>query len=147
MIYSIVPAQYLLTTEFCFLQILNCMFFLNKIRNEVAEELENAETDKRAVDLAKYINDLTNILEDSQNFSDFIDDYINYDLFDILFKKRLYKNTIWYNELCETNNGLKVKDICLYAINEYKLEIKTFLNRDFDLRCVANVINLDGTLH
>jgi hypothetical protein len=107
MIYSIVPAQYLLTIEFCFLQILNCMFFLNKIRNEVAEELENAETDKRAVDLAKHINDLTNILENTENFSDFIDDYINYDLFNILFKKRLYKNTIWYNELCKTNNGMK----------------------------------------
>jgi hypothetical protein len=70
MIYSIIPAQYLLTTEFCFLQIISCMFFLNKIRNELAEELENAETDKRAVDLAKHINDLTNILEDNKNFID-----------------------------------------------------------------------------
>ena len=147
MIYSIIPAQYLLTTEFCFLQIISCMFFLTKIRNKLAEELENAETDKKAVDLAKHINDLTNILEDNKNFIDDIDDYINYDLFDILFKKRLYQNTIWYNKQIKENDVFEIMNICIEYINEYKLEMGIFLNRNFDLGCVPNIKNLDGTLH
>jgi hypothetical protein len=123
------------------------MFFLNKVRNELTEELENAKTDKEAVDLAKHINDLTNVLEDVENFNNNMDDYINYDLFDILHKKRLYQNTIWYKKVCETNNGFDIKNICMGYINEYKLEMIIFLNRDFDLGCVPNIINLDGTLH
>lgn len=147
MIYNIIPAQYLMTSEFCFLQIISGMFFLNKVRNELAEEIENAETDFQAVNMAKHINDLTIVLDDCENFNDEMDNFINYDLFDILYKKRLYKNTIWYKEVNETNNGIKIKDICINSINDYKLKMSIFLNRDFDLGCVANVKNLDGTLN
>jgi hypothetical protein len=38
-------------------------------------------------------------------------------------------------------------NICLEYINEYKLEMGIFLNRNFDLGCVPNIKNLDGTLH
>ena len=144
MIYSIIPAQYVVTAEYCYVQMMACRFFLDKIRNELVEEINDANTDKEALFYAKAINDLTRILSQADKFTEIIDEYMNPDLVKILW--RVWKDTIWYKNVCKTNCGYEVMDICLDKVNTLKLQMCDILNKDFDLGLECEARTLDGTL-
>lgn len=146
MIYSIIPAQYVVTAEYCYVQMMACRFFLDKVRNELVKEIDDANTDKEALFYAENINDLTRILTQADKFIEIIDEYINPDLVNILKQRYVWKDTIWYKNVCKTNCGYKIMDICLGQVNILKLQACDILNKDFDLGIECEARTLNGTL-
>ena len=147
MIYSIIPAQYVITLEYCFVQIASCKFFLDKIRNELADEIEDANTDKAALFYAKNINNLTRILTSTDKLFEIMDYYMRPDLVDILVERSIWEDAIWYKNINKTDNGYMIVDICLDEINTLKLQACDILNKDFDLGISCKEGTLDGTLN
>jgi len=147
MIYSIIPAQYVITLEYCYVQMSSCKFFLDKIRNELADEIGDANTDKAALYYAKHINNLTRILTGIDELIEVMDDYMRRDLVNILIEKRVWEDTIWCKNINKTRCGYKVIDICLDNINTLKLQVCDILNKDFDLGIACEDRDLDGTLN
>jgi len=147
MIYSIIPAKYLITLEYCYVQMVGCQFYLDKIRNELVDEMEDATSDKAALFYAKNINNLTRILTTTDELFKIMYDYMSRDLVDILMKMSTCQDTIWYKNICETKDGYKILYICFDQINTLKLQACDILNNDFglDIKCKART--LDGTLN
>lgn len=126
---------------------LSCKFFLNKIRNELAQEIDDADTDKAALFYAKNINDLTRILTSLDEFLEIIHHYTRPDLVNILSQRSIWEDTIWYKNINKTNNGYEIYDICLDNINILKLQACDTLNNDFGLDLAFKERTLDGTLN
>jgi len=147
MIYSIIPAQYIITLEYCYVQMTSCKFFLDKIRNELVDEIEDASSDKAALFYAKHINNLTRVLTSVGKFQENMYDYMCPDLVNILTERFIWRDTIWYKNLCETDDGYEILDICLDQINILKLQACDILNKDFGLNLKCKTGTLDGTLN
>ena len=147
MIYSIIPTQYLITLEYCYVLIINCKLLLDKIRNDLVEAIDNAKTDKFALNCAKIINNITRCFRNIDILIEIMFDYMRPDLVNILMQKLVWKDTIWYKNVHKTDNGIKIYHICLDYIDILKLQACDILNKDFDLGLELQEGTLDGTLN
>jgi hypothetical protein len=115
-----------------------------KIRNELVEELDTVDTDRKAVNIGNHINDITITIQHINRLAERTYEYIDHDLFMYLFKNNPY--SMLGKKIKQTNNGFEIIDICLNNFSQNNILICKILNTDFQMNCYNVLGELDGTL-
>ena len=121
---------------------------LVEIRDDLLEELDTVDNDKKAVNLGKHINDLTAITKILTNNIELYTEEFN--ITQKQAEKFKFKASNTYNILKQHFDGFKAKRELMDLNNKYNNDIVVELNKKLDKKgeCIrAHDVKIDGTYH